>query len=161
MSRRAFVGTLAAALPIIAAPRRLFAETTATRALKFTHTHTGERLAVEYFDRGEYLPDALSTINHFLRDFRTGDVHVIDADLLDLLDDCGERGVIEAADNVLLLIEAIPVHRGEANGFVGGVYDTVFAGVERQGGGRGLGVPWKACGTEERREKSQGGVECC
>jgi uncharacterized protein YcbK (DUF882 family) len=85
MSRRTFVGILAAALPIIAAPRRLFAETTATRALKFTHTHTGERLAVEYFDRGEYLPDALSTINHFLRDFRTGDVHVIDADLLDLL----------------------------------------------------------------------------
>ncbi len=70
---------------MVAMPRRLFAEASGTRALKFTHTHTGERLAVEYFDSGEYLPDALSTINHFLRDFRTGDVHAIDADLLDLL----------------------------------------------------------------------------
>jgi uncharacterized protein YcbK (DUF882 family) len=85
MSRRAFVGTLAAALPIVAVPRCLLAEARGTRALKFTHTHTGERLAVEYFDAGAYLPDALSTINHFLRDFRTGDVHDIDADLLDLL----------------------------------------------------------------------------
>lgn len=85
ISRRAFVGTFAAAVPLLAAPQRLFADTAATRALKFSHTHTGERLAVEYFNSGEYLPDALSTINHFLRDFRTGDVHTIDADLLDLL----------------------------------------------------------------------------
>jgi hypothetical protein len=37
------------------------------------------------FSGGSYLPDALSTVNHFLRDFRTGDVHEIDAGLLDLL----------------------------------------------------------------------------
>ena len=42
--------------------------------LSFFHTHTSERLAVEYFDGGAYLPDALATVNHFLRDFRTGDV---------------------------------------------------------------------------------------
>jgi uncharacterized protein YcbK (DUF882 family) len=70
---------------MLAAPRRLFADARVTRALHFTHTHTGERLAVEYFSSGEYLQDALSTINQFLRDFRTGDVHTIDADLLDLL----------------------------------------------------------------------------
>jgi uncharacterized protein YcbK (DUF882 family) len=29
--------------------------------------------------------DALESVNHFLRDFRTGDVHPIDRDLLDLL----------------------------------------------------------------------------
>ena len=51
----------------------------ATRALDFAHTHTGEHLTVEYFSGGSYLPDALSTVNHFLRDFRTGDVHPIDA----------------------------------------------------------------------------------
>jgi uncharacterized protein YcbK (DUF882 family) len=60
---------------------------TGTRALSFAHTHTGERLNVEYFSGGSYLPDALSTVNHFLRDFRTGDVHDIDAALLDLLHD--------------------------------------------------------------------------
>ena len=87
ISRRQFVSALAASVPMIAASRSLFASPTAMipRALTFVHTHTGERLAVEYFSGGEYLPDALSTVNHFLRDFRTGDVHTIDPDLLDLL----------------------------------------------------------------------------
>jgi len=87
ISRRQFASALAAAVPMIAASRHVFAASTAMvpRALTFVHTHTGERLAVEYFSGGEYLPDALSTVNHFLRDFRTGDVHTIDTDLLDLL----------------------------------------------------------------------------
>lgn len=85
VSRRTFVRTLAATVPILAAPRRLLAHASVTRALSFTHMHTGERLAVEYFNGGAYLTDALATINHFLRDFRTGDVHAIDADLLDLV----------------------------------------------------------------------------
>jgi uncharacterized protein YcbK (DUF882 family) len=84
-SRRTFLGTLVAAVPIIAAPRRLLAESAGVRALRFTHTHTGERLAIEYFSGGTYLSDALSTVNYFLRDFRTSDVHEIDPALLDLL----------------------------------------------------------------------------
>ena len=84
-SRRALLGTRAAAVPIIAAPRRRLAESAGVRALRFTRTHTGERLALEYFSDGTYLPDALSTVNDFLRDFRTSDVHAIDPALLDLL----------------------------------------------------------------------------
>ena len=50
------------------------------------HAHAHRRAArVEYFSGGTYLPDALATVNHFLRDFRTGDVHEIDPGLLDLL----------------------------------------------------------------------------
>ena len=64
---------------------RLLAQSRDVRGLKFVHLHTGERLAVDYFERGGYLPDALGTVNHFLRDFRTGDVHDIDPKLLDLL----------------------------------------------------------------------------
>lgn len=86
VSRRRFVTTLAAAaVPVLAMPHRLIAAASSTRALNFAHTHTGERLTVEYFTSGAYLEDALTTINHFLRDFRTGDVHTIDAGLLDLL----------------------------------------------------------------------------
>jgi len=84
-SRRQFMVALVSTATVLAAPRRAFARSTATRSLHFTHTHTGERLAVEYFSGGDYLPDALATVNHFLRDFRTGDVHPIDAGLLDLL----------------------------------------------------------------------------
>lgn len=76
---------LAVAVPVLAAPRRLLAQAASTRALNFTHTHTGEHLAVEYFSGGTYVPDALATVNHFLRDFRTEEVHPIDPDLLDLL----------------------------------------------------------------------------
>ena len=95
LSRRAFLTSLAAGVPLLALAPASFASplettlapaaTVASRALHFAHTHTGERLEVEYFTQGSYVPDALATVNHFLRDFRTGDVHDIDAGLLDLL----------------------------------------------------------------------------
>jgi len=84
-SRRVFVRTLALAAPMFALPKTALADAVSTRALRFSHTHTGEQLSVEYFGAGQYWPDALSAINWLLRDFRTGDVHVIDAELLDLL----------------------------------------------------------------------------
>lgn len=94
MSRRGFLSAVAAGVSVVATARSGFAATSspvpsasalATRNLRFSHTHTGEHLSVDYFSAGEYLPDALSTVNHFLRDFRTGDVHDIDPGLLDLL----------------------------------------------------------------------------
>lgn len=85
ISRRQFGITLAACMPAIAVAGRVEAAVTGPRELRFLHTHTGERLAVEYAGLDGYLPDALATVNHFLRDFRTGDVHDIDPSLLDLL----------------------------------------------------------------------------
>ena len=55
------------------------------RALRFFHTHTGERLDVVYFRSGEYSEPALDRISHFLRDFRTGDVTMIDRTTLDIV----------------------------------------------------------------------------
>lgn len=83
LSRRGFVAALSATL--LTTPRWVFARSLGARELRFAHTHTGERLAVEYFSGGTYLQDALATINHFLRDFRTSEVHPIDPVLLDLL----------------------------------------------------------------------------
>lgn len=40
---------------------------------------------MQYSSATGYLPDALAAVNHFLRDFRTGDEHPIDPSLLDLL----------------------------------------------------------------------------
>jgi uncharacterized protein YcbK (DUF882 family) len=85
LSRRSFITTCASSVSVLASSSRLLAGSVTARALSFTHTHTGERLAVEYFSAGTYLEDALVTIDHFLRDFRTGDVHTIDPGLLDLL----------------------------------------------------------------------------
>jgi uncharacterized protein YcbK (DUF882 family) len=57
------------------------------RTLAFEHTHTGEKLKLTYFERGNYIKDALQEINYLLRDFRTDDVHPIDTALLDQLFD--------------------------------------------------------------------------
>lgn len=55
------------------------------RSLSFLHTHTGERLEVDYFQDGTYQPECLAQVNHLLRDFRTDEVHPIDPALLDIL----------------------------------------------------------------------------
>lgn len=55
------------------------------RMLAFDNLHTGEKLSLEYWAQGKYIPGALSAVNHLLRDFRTGDTHLISPQLLDLL----------------------------------------------------------------------------
>lgn len=60
------------------------------RRLSFYHTHTGKHLELVYARNGEYLPGALDQINHFLSDFRTGDIVRIDPALLDLIWDVRE-----------------------------------------------------------------------
>ena len=91
VSRRAFVASLATAASVLLVPKVLLAASPVSRALRFVHTHTSERLVVEYFTRGNYAPDGLAAVNHFLRDFRTGDEHFIDPTLLDLLHGVAER----------------------------------------------------------------------
>ena len=58
--------------------------------LRFYHTHTNERLEIGYRRGDIYLPDALATLDHYLRDHRTGDVHHFDPRLFDLLRDLTE-----------------------------------------------------------------------
>jgi len=82
--RRAFLGGAAAALAL--APfGRLWARASECRSLDLVHAHTGESLSCEYFRAGGYHLPTLDKVNHFLRDFRTGDVHPIDPRLLDIL----------------------------------------------------------------------------
>jgi uncharacterized protein YcbK (DUF882 family) len=47
--------------------------------------HTGESISTVYWEDGAYVPGALHEVNHVLRDFRTGDVHTIRPELMDLL----------------------------------------------------------------------------
>ena len=59
--------------------------------LRLFHTHTGERLDIVYRRGDQYLPDALTRLDHFLRDHRTGTVHPYDPRVFDLLHDLGEK----------------------------------------------------------------------
>jgi uncharacterized protein YcbK (DUF882 family) len=67
--------------------------------LSFYHLHTAERLSVTYREHGAIVPDAVAAIEHLLRDFRTGEVHDIDVELLDTLsllrEAAGRRGHFE------------------------------------------------------------------
>lgn len=67
------------------------AELQGPKVLRFNHTHTGEKLAVEYWRAGTYEPEGLDAVNKLMRDFRTGDVHPIDPSLLDVLHDVAGR----------------------------------------------------------------------
>ena len=53
--------------------------------LRFYQIHTGERLDVVYRKGNDYDPDALSRIDHFLRDYRNGEIRSYDPRLLDVL----------------------------------------------------------------------------
>mgnify|MGYP000872813904 FL=1 len=56
------------------------------RSLSLLNTHTGERLKeVVYWEKGDYILDALENLNHVLRDHRTNQVHPIDPMTLDLM----------------------------------------------------------------------------
>jgi len=55
------------------------------RKLSLMNLHTGESINATYWAEGQYQTDELHAINKVLRDFRTGDIHKMDKDLIDLL----------------------------------------------------------------------------
>ena len=57
----------------------------APRSLSLYHAHTGETLSLVYYEGGEYVVDALASLNNMLRDFRTGEVCGFDPALFDQL----------------------------------------------------------------------------
>jgi uncharacterized protein YcbK (DUF882 family) len=73
----------------------------APRRIALLNLHTSERLDVEYFRNGAYLPDALSSIEVCLRDFRTGQQHVIDPRLMDYLGEIAHTLGVDPAFRVI------------------------------------------------------------
>ena len=55
------------------------------RFLSLYHPNTKETLNIVYWSNGDYIPEALTKINYFMRDHRTDEVKPIDPRLLDLL----------------------------------------------------------------------------
>lgn len=86
-SRRRLLQGMACAVPslLMMKPETVFATVSEKRSLTFRHTHTNEKLSVDYFADHRYLTEALQKVNYFLRDFRTGDKYPMDPQLLDIL----------------------------------------------------------------------------
>ncbi|WP_201353207.1 YcbK family protein [Hydrogenimonas urashimensis] len=89
-NRRDFIKKGISALALCAFPHIVLAESRARKIekrLSFYNIHTGELTTALYWAEGNYIAEEIDRLNHILRDYRTGDIHPIDAKLFDLLYD--------------------------------------------------------------------------
>ena len=88
-SRRSFLHRSAQAMLLGSAlglaGRTAWATPASVRSLMLDHTHTRERIDLVYASGDHYLPQALGSLNRFLRDHYSGEVGQIDPQLFDLL----------------------------------------------------------------------------
>lgn len=91
VSAAGLLARTAQSLEVAAAPKRI--------ALK--NLHTDEKLEVEFFRDGAYVPDALASINVLLRDYRTGERHAIDPSLMDYLVKVAHKAGADPAFSVI------------------------------------------------------------
>ncbi len=88
LSRRDFLkgaGLAASAVMLPNMARASLPASASQATLKFYNIHTDEKLTATFIDGGQYVPDAVTAIDHILRDFRTNEVAQMDLNLLNLL----------------------------------------------------------------------------
>ena len=88
-SRRGMLGAFAATL-VVAAPTYsnafgLLRGAGDIRRIRMYSGRTGESIDTIYWIEGKYIPEVLSEINHFMRDWRSNDVIKIDARTVDIM----------------------------------------------------------------------------
>ena len=89
LTRRSLLGVFAATA-VVAAPTcsnafGLLRGAGDIRRIRMYSGRTGEMLDTIYWIDGEYVKDALKEINHFMRDWRTGEAVTIDARNVDIM----------------------------------------------------------------------------
>jgi uncharacterized protein YcbK (DUF882 family) len=72
---------------IASAPSAAAHDTSDVHRLRLYSTHTDESIDIVYREGNEYVPEAITQLDYFLRDTRTGAVHHFDPRLFDLLND--------------------------------------------------------------------------
>ena len=84
MTRRSFIASSLLLAAGACVPAFSPASTEKYHFLSLYNTHTDERLRIHYH-RGRVSDSEIRALEYFLRDFRTGEMHAIDTDLLDTL----------------------------------------------------------------------------
>ena len=150
LSRRYFLGAAAAAS--LTSPLGAFAATPgeAERWLAFRHIHTGQRIKALYWADGDYIAESLGEIDSFLADFRTGDIHPIDVDRMDVAgSEVGEER-IDLAERFGDVVAVGPIERLDP-----------LAGMDMAEGQPALGLAGRGGkGAERARQgRGRGGAE--
>jgi uncharacterized protein YcbK (DUF882 family) len=101
ISRRHVLAGAVAGTAVLCSRGLFGAENSGSRRIALINLHTGERLEVEYFRGGDYVPEAMSSIEAVLKDFRNGDKHAIDPKLVDYLVDVAALAGKPAAFSVI------------------------------------------------------------
>jgi len=88
-SRRALLGAFAAtalvAAPTYSKAAGLLRGSGDIRRIKMYSARTGEKIDMIYWVEGDYIKDAVQEVNHFMRDWRTGDVKNMDLRTIDIM----------------------------------------------------------------------------
>jgi len=82
LSRLSLIGLL-----LVGSSSATIGPVSAERRMRLFETHTGEHIDIVYKRGDAYAPKALASLDHFLRDHRTNDIHHYDPRLFDLLSD--------------------------------------------------------------------------
>ncbi|MEO9682213.1 MAG: DUF882 domain-containing protein [Tateyamaria sp.] len=89
MSRRALLGAFAAttvaAAPTFSKAAGLLRGSGDIRRLRMYSGRTGERIDMIYWIEGKYIKDAVQEVNHFMRDWRTGQTVQMDLRTVDIM----------------------------------------------------------------------------
>ncbi len=105
LSRRALLGAFAAttvaAAPTFSKAAGFLRGSGDIRRLRMYSGRTGERIDMIYWVEGKYIKDAVREVNHFMRDFRTGDVKSIDLRTVDIM--AAAHNLLDANEPYMLL----------------------------------------------------------
>jgi len=127
-----------------------------SKTLSFYHTHTGKMLEVTFFSDGDYREDALDELNRFLADWRNGEEHSIDPELLDILWSIQQRTGHEET------FEVISAYRSKATNEMLRSRSTGVAKNSQHIHGKAIDVRLRGFDTRELRDTAlklkRGGV---
>ncbi|WP_439110537.1 YcbK family protein [Lentibacter sp.] len=104
-SRRALLGAFAAtalvAAPTYSKAAGLLRGSGDIRRIKMYSSRTGEKIDMIYWVEGDYIKDAVQEVNHFMRDWRTGDVKNMDLRTIDIM--AASLNLLDVSEPYLLL----------------------------------------------------------
>ncbi|RFP89072.1 DUF882 domain-containing protein [Rhodobacteraceae bacterium 63075] len=105
ISRRALLGAFAAttvaAAPTYSKAFGLLRGSGDIRRVKMYSARTGEKIDMIYWVDGDYIKDAVREVNHFMRDWRTGDVKHIDLRTVDIM--AAAHNLLDVSEPYMLL----------------------------------------------------------